>query len=351
MTKIGIVTLGGYYNYGNKLQNLALEQVLLDRYDCEVQTIKGYGYKKSPIEGANILQILRYIKNSNIDYFWQMKRINKFMTWSSKYLHETEPEKVEELDVVITGSDQVWNPAWKTMDEFRYYLLNEFDGVRKISYAASIGTDEVEEEYKKELQIALPSFDFVSVREEKAVSILSELGRESAELVLDPTMLLERKQWKQLLGISDSKEQHIMTYFLGNKSAKMEQLLEKLVKITGLPVKEYHNLSKSQRVIYDNNPSQFVQDIASARVVLTDSFHASVFATTFHVPYVVEAYGRSAKMGSRIQTLMATTGMESRWIYDMKDEQSVLDADYKQVDAKLQKARMKSFAFLDKAVQ
>ena len=220
--KIGIVTLVGNFNYGNRLQNFALQEAIKE-LGFVVDTLKVVDtenkWKKIIKKQISYLKI--FIKsNSKINDITRSLKIEKF---TSDYIVQSEYiipiQNDSDIDNYyygfVVGSDQVWNPNYK-LDE--NYFLN-FTKKKKISYAASIGLSNIDDQFKESIINALSSFHAVSVREKSTVSILQKDLNFKVEHVLDPTFLLTKKKWEEYLSDRVFKlhgKRYILLYFLGD---------------------------------------------------------------------------------------------------------------------------------------
>lgn len=221
-----------------------------------------------------------------------------------------------QYDAFITGSDQVWNPAY-----FSTGLLLTFvdDGKKKFSYAASISQDSLSSEAKETLKVALENYAAVSVREEKAVELLADLSPAKPTLALDPTLLLARKSWEEVCEERLIDEPYLFCYFLGGdvEQRKLAKAYAKRknMKIVTIPylLREYRACDKNfgDVKLYDVGPERFLSLIKHADCVLTDSFHAAVFSGVFQKEYFV--FNRVGKMNSRIETLLSLYQTEERF--------------------------------------
>ena len=90
----------------------------------------------------------------------------------------------------------MWNTALTKNDSI-YYLDLPYT-VKKISYAVSFGHEHLTTTEKEYLKEFVPQIDYLSVRELSAVESIYNIILRKAEHVLDPTLLLNAKDWKEL---------------------------------------------------------------------------------------------------------------------------------------------------------
>lgn len=339
--RIGIVTVGNYWNYGNRLQNVALKRAIEKESTHEVVSIKHWQheeelYRWHKVHNAKDFGL--YLRSFTGKYGQRRRREYRFIDFSNKYLAETTDTAV---DLAVVGSDQVWNAEWMSPDQFGFFMLNDFN-VPKVSYAASFGVNDIREPFQQVMNEALPSYKRVTVRESRGKELVESITGVPADVVLDPTMLLTKDEWNELFDFAPEKKPVIFTYFLSPKNDAMANLLSQLVDEFGYEVVEYHNLTTKQKQYYRNDPREFVHDLASASVVLTDSFHASVFSILYHVPFVVSGRSEGVNMNSRLETLFGVTGLTGRWVADVKSPQQATTINYTGVDERLAEARQSS---------
>ena len=341
--KVCIVTLYGQFNYGNRLQNYAL-QTVLQQFGCDVVSVAAV--KK---EGNIKYLIKKYFEKNNgrirLKKRKDILRERRFSEFTDRNIitelyHTTDgriPEKVgSEYDRFIVGSDQVWNPIFWRDDEYspemyNYFLM--FTTRKKASYAASFGLDSIPSNWEERFEKNILGIDLISVREMSGKNIVSKLGLDS-ELVLDPTLLLDAKQWKQIKSDFVPKDKkYDLLYFLGDKppSLPMDPNIEVI------------DLMNSKCRYFTCGPETFLELIDNARTVYTDSFHATVFSLVFHTPFII--YGRTIRggtgMNSRILSLLDAFGIDTR---DFSEGVKVSSFD----DDKIIIQKQKSFEFIRK---
>mgnify|MGYP001369123238 CR=1 FL=1 len=361
--RIGIITLNGYFNYGNRLQNYALQEVLKS-YGFLVETILVKVQKEEKEKGENykIELILKYIK-SILKFVLRYKRHEKirtqrFLEFSKKHIHETDffifennvpSEVVSKYDFFVTGSDQVWNPEYNGMSSV--YFLTFAPKSKRISYAASFGISDLPNESIQKYKKWLSEIKYLSVREEAGAKIVKELTGRDAEVHLDPTLLLTKEEWMCISRESPNKPKakYILTYFLGNISEVRQKIINDIAEEYQLEVVSLANIKDKRTYIAD--PSEFLDYIDSAELILTDSFHGSVFSILFEKPFIVfEREGHEKPMTSRLDTLLSKFQLQSRkWGNIGKNE--IFEVDYSHIPDILERERKKALNYLEKALE
>lgn len=325
MRKIAIITLNGYFNYGNRLQNYAL-QTFLESLGFEVETIRLNKNGRS----ERIKSWLRPVKYKLAGKSIELSRQKVFKQFSKKFISETNKtyninDDLSELsnryDYFVIGSDQVWNPS---MNKTSTAYFADFAPQEKvISYAASFGISElspnVEEIYKK----GLLNLKGISVREEDGKHLVKKLVNKESEVLVDPTLLLTEEQWLKIATPipNNIDKPYLLTYFLGGIPKKYEDFIEKIRNDNDL---EIINLGDPQdEETYATGPSEFLTYIKNSQIFLTDSFHGSVFSIIFDKPFVVFERVGSKSMFSRLKTLLKLFKLQDR-IYSEDFEGSKL---------------------------
>ena len=341
--KICIVTLYGEFNYGNRLQNYALQKALesLGHEVSSLAVIKDINPLKRRIKKfiekqGNRIRFIKSVERKRQREFSNFN--NRFITTQIIYNESgLIPEEAGNSDCYIVGSDQVWNPLfWEDRDdtpELYNYLLS-FTDRKKISYAASFGIANLSKKWQGRFKPLISRFDAISVREKDAVDIVSKLGK-SAEVVLDPTLLLSPYDWRSVESNKvHEKNDYILLYFLGKKPDDL--MFENDIEVI--------DLLDEKDPWYTSGPDTFVELIDKASIVYTDSFHATVFSIIFHTPFVVynRMHSNKSDMSGRVRTLLAAIGIEE----GLSKTASIINYTGKIEDEKLEIQREKSISFL-----
>lgn len=343
MKKVGILTLNGNFNYGNKLQNFAMKKVLED-FNFEVFTINYFSNpfyilntlfrKKTMNEKIRLSKFKKF--NKNLNY----KLLPKFQFQKSK--------SFQHYDFVIYGSDQIWKYGKNGVGNiFAGYL---FPKKRNIVYAASFGVSEIPIQYQDKYRKMTDRFECISVREEAGKKIISKLNpKVEVDIVLDPTLLVNSKFWNSLsIEIPTlKKKKYILNYFLGDLSDKRKSVIEKIAKENDCII---INLLDKDSEYYATGPSEFLYLEKNAFLICTDSFHSCVFAFLFDRPFVVfDRDDNNENMTSRIDTLLEKFSLNDRR-YSDKNGTINIQHDYSEGYKILKQERKKSFAFLERAL-
>ena len=328
--KIGIITFHWATNYGAVLQAYAL-QTYLSELGHDVEIIN-YRPRRNIF-----LQRLTWIKNCEWGNFKKERKLRAFrkvhLIVGSKIYGSNNALRAmkKEYDIIISGSDQVWNLSFikyaeRSKQTYSYYLDFVSNETKKVAYAASFGTSKLSFENKANIREKLVGFDAISVREYTAKAIVEDLGL-AAKVVVDPTLLLGKENYEHLCAYRE-KNGGMLVYRLHNN----QKIFEKIESYLSKRIKSYK--VQSEMSILD-----WLSSIRSADFVLTNSFHGIVFSILFKVPFfnvIVEG----SDMNDRIFTLLSNLGLENRCIqkYDEKliEEMMAAPIDWQNVNQRLE---------------
>ncbi len=203
-TRVGIITFHRAINYGALLQTYAL-QTSVEKLGCECEVIDYHNerierqYKKITLMNAkgvkDVAKFFLYATNQNGKY-------DKFRSFASRYLHlspvcssHDDLNKISSgYDLLIAGSDQVWNYRLTDFDT-AYFLSFEKNRRKKNAYAASFGISEIPEEKIEDYRNLLNNYNEITVREKRGAELIKNLTGRDHGLALDPTLLLSKKEW------------------------------------------------------------------------------------------------------------------------------------------------------------
>ena len=285
----------------------------------------------------------------------------KLMPFFHDYIgYEALKNGSKNYEAVIVGSDQVWLPVGLKTGFFNLLFVD--DSVRKISYASSFGVSEIPNFQKKDTAHYLDRFFRISVREQKGKEIVDSLSKNKASVVADPTMLLDRNEWTEI--VKDSKVAtfvpYIFCYFLGS-NPEARKAANELKEKTGYKIITLRHMDEfvesdelfGDEAPYNVNPEDFVKYIMDAAYVLTDSFHCSAFSIQFQKKFMTFyrfAIGAKGNRNSRIDSLFNVLAVSREHIYQGDISKVDSPVDWNLVERKLQSFRNNSIEFLKDAL-
>lgn len=295
--KIGILTFHHTQNFGALLQALSL-QTLLESWGHAVNILdhavdpapwwthwRGHsGHRFSPGERIRGLVHQRKFRG----------RMDEFRR---NFLHLTGPlhdlprlaAATAPLDAIIAGSDQVWHFS----REPRYFLHWEppFSG-RKISYAASCGSDAQPSKDFEEAGRWIRSFDFVSVRDDFSAQLIRKVSGIAPAVVADPSLLVDPRPW--VTPSPHPPQDYGLIYLLGSTPAFLTDRRHRKtpwVWISGHGSR-IPRPPPADRKCWHASPGEWLGWIQGCRFLLTDSFHGVLYALQFRKPFLFLAEDR-----------------------------------------------------------
>ena len=346
MSRIALITLVDFDNYGNRLQNYALEKVLADMGNTVTSIVP---YKPDFVKWT-IKKFIKADGDTLRNKYLKSRRLKEFLEFDNQYVNtyainsnNFDSIQVENYDCFVSGSDQVWNPDWADYT-YEKTFLRFCRKEKRVAYAASFGVDSIPEKWIDKYKTGLSEFQYLSVRENKAVEIVEELIGKTYERVLDPTMLLDKDEWDRIAIVPPQcmNKNYILTYFLGGRSdAVNKDILEYARKYDCHVI----NLLDLNDPNYFVGPDKFVGLISKAKLVLTDSFHATVFSIIYERTFVVyNRKGIGSKMGSRLSSLLDMCDLSGRK-RELVDETNLFSCDFENAKKKIEREKIHSIPF------
>lgn len=323
--KIGITTFQRADNYGALLQCYALFRCV-EKIDENVR-VEVIDYRNSYVERRyvglpnfrlNVFGWLKSFYNRKKNYKTIMKKHEAFeklrnhITFSKSYVYREIKKNGLEYDMIIAGSDQVWNPGITNGYDSIYYL--DFPGkFYRCAYAVSLGNSELPFFRTSRFIKSVNRFQKISLREKQAAGAISELVGKEIECCVDPTLLLDRDEWQELVKKNPPilTQPYLLLYHLDNNP--------ELIKIAKFIAKEQNLqiVSCNEKAGEDNDiiwlddigPLEFLKLIKDAQMVVTSSFHATVFSIIFEKELYLTCHPTT---GERIRSLAEMCGVSQR---------------------------------------
>lgn len=364
--KIGILTVPFNNNYGGFLQAYALKYVL-SREGHEVVFINRRRNRNRTFKfkiKSFVYKLLGFTRYRNSKICEISRNTNMF---KDKYLQPiTEPYFTTEelrasnqlgLECFIFGSDQVWRYRYaqdSITDFFGGFIENK--AIPRFSYAASMGTDTLEfpEHYVNKCSRLLEAFTSVSVREYSSQDLLiNYFSVKDVKVVIDPTLLLEKNVYQKLFaeyGKSITRP-YIMTYLL-DETTSQRNSIDALAKDKALEVIDFKAQTGSITKMKIMEPvEKWLYYIANAEIVITDSFHGTVFSILFNTPFIT--YYNKKRGLARVKDLLSTFNLLSKMV---SNEDSLADIntdyyDWAKVNQVLEHRKEQSMEFLRKSLE
>lgn len=355
--KVSIVSLFGEFNFGNRLQNYAAQEVLRSM-GLQTQSIYIQSFKEKT---KNILKLVCFNTPLRLFFyssnrFLHFKRQQVFKKFNQEHItlkSYSSISKIDDADFFVVGSDQVWNPTHYNNVNVKkqFYFLAFTKPSKRVCFSPSIGLSEIPTQWKKFYKEKLMEFPSISVREKRGAQIIKELTGRDAEVLIDPTLMIDKECWLKIAkkpNNVDLDNKYVFNYFLGDIPNKAKLDGEKIAK--DLKGYVYDIMDPINPNLYISGPSEFLYLIEHASVVQTDSFHACVFSFLFGKPFLLYAReGADVDMFSRMETLFSTFGLKRKFV-DSGLKNDIYECDYTYGYNKLILEREKVIKFLKQSM-
>lgn len=350
--RIATITFNGAANYGARLQTYALQRVIEALgYESEVlnfdNPVINMNYK---VFHRHMLAHPRSWAHVLVDLFSVPRRNRRFVEFTKKHIKQTKQlctaeelaQEGKKFDVLVTGSDQVFNGTLHGHREEYFLSFTEIE--KNISYAGSFGFSQVPEGEEDWYKHCLTHLGQISCREDTGARLVQALTGREATVDLDPVFLLAGTEWSEVIHDDGADyalpEEYIFTYMLDTN------LVSELAEKMDLPLVnvQFSRSLRSRTVgknIYDAGPAEFVKLLRGARYVLTGSFHATVFSLLMHKPFLTVV---PPKVGSRIIDLLSGLKLNNHLWQPGAEE--IPNADWARVDEELAVRRAVSLGHL-----
>ena len=366
--KIGIVTINDYNNYGNRLQNYAVQEVIKSLGFYVETIIKETSITSNDSSRPVVSKFKKMLKlsyqerylliktkiNMIINKKRRIQRIKSFKDFSSRNIKEIPfsislknipHDLASGYDYFIVGSDQVWNPIFGsgTSIDFLTFVPKK----KRIAYAPSFGISYVPDEHVNDYKLWLSEMEYLSVREEAGAIIIKELTDRDAKVLIDPTLMINKEKWLSIAKGDSEKpnERFLLTYFLGNIPKAILKKIKRIALENNLDIINLADIKDKKRYVVD--PSGFIDYINSAEILFTNSFHGAVFSIILEKPFIV--LDRDG-INSRIDTLLSKFKMEDRRWINIINEKDVFNIDFSHVSSIIETERTQALDYLKNAL-
>lgn len=351
MKKIGILTFHRAINYGAQLQAYALQQVVSELgAECELVDYICPAITKSykPFLIRREKPLISFAK-SCVMFRRRAEKAKSFESFQNRIVKSAETydphtlaQANDRYDRFLTGSDQVFSPWCVDFDPA--YFLTFADDSKKFSYAASFATRQIPEDKKAEYIRRLSGFQRISVREEEGICHVKELCGKTAEVSLDPTMLLSAEKWREI-AVSREQEPYILVYSLMMEKGPLEfarkLAKEKKMKVICL-LDAPHIPCPGVEFVRAASVEEFLGYFMNAGYVVSNSFHATAFSVIFHRSMFIEFACRSGR-NIRAESLLNALGI-CREVRSGTARETPID--WAEVDRRLSGLQETSMAYL-----
>jgi hypothetical protein len=369
--KVGIITIHNHHNYGAVLQAYALNRTVrhlghqCQTIDCDMDPESGRVFRWTRYPGAMIPNLYIALNKNACK-----RHDRRFRDFGQQHIPRTEIkyDTLEQMidspprfEAYITGSDQVWRPSLleRKIGEAFHLSFADPDRSKLIAYAPSFGVSQIPATHAPKIAAYLQRYHHLSAREKRGRELIQELAGRDAAQVLDPTLLLDIEEYKQILQPPTLSDEYLLLYpmELGHNLGFLE-LVKKVKKLLSLPVVcvlplqfSYQWLTVADTIILDAGPQEFLGLFSNASFVCTNSFHGTVFSILFRKNFLGFPHSGS---NTRIHSLLELTGLLCRQtaLLDPHHLRQLLDSpiDYDEVRPFLQRSIDHSLQYLKDAL-
>lgn len=361
--RVGIMTWHYYSNFGSALQAYALQEAIKSLgYAIEVINYRDELYGKD----SDFKRWSRYIISLFSDIVPPKLRTRiayPFIHFQKRYLVESKviydeaelKRYARKFDVIVFGSDQIWAPNVFKPQYMACFL--DYDKVKAISYAASIGLDYLPSAASTVYKQYLSKFSRISVRERKGQELLLRNCSIKSDLVLDPTFLLSINQYIQIeKKPSTLPGKYVFCYFL-NENNNYQATVENAARSLGAEIIGFSRKKEDKGWLKNDcsiGPEMFLWMIHHAEMVFTDSYHGTIFSLMYHKTfYHFERFEKNdtINQNSRIHQLIDYFNFSQLLI----NEHSIINGnsfnyDYREFERLLKDLKTKSYSYLMEAL-
>lgn len=367
--RILLTTVFSAFNYGSSLQALAGKHIIQKAgYECDLVRLKSLVKGRDVRLGKLIIILYRSLflrKNNELKAYGTSYNKafvegteKKFYAFTEEYLNPINVSWCElkrmakDALACFSGSDQIWNSSTLYVDPL--YYLRFAPKNKRVALSPSFGRDFIADYNKDKMREWINDYPYLSVREDSGVKLIKELTGRVALHLLDPTLIINADEWRNILSIEDKPNDYILAYFLDKPSAlareSLKVLKEKLnCKIIAIPYK-FDNMDYCDEPVAAG-PKEFVELVANAKVVCTDSFHGTVFALNMHTPFFAfeREYGSANKQSERLLSILRKVDMLDRYQpHNVVDE--VENLNFKYSEEVLNSERKKAYDYVSNAI-
>lgn len=375
--KIGILTYHYVPNVGAVLQTCAAQHIfdLLNPYEEDTISVIDYrmknkeqrytskGYMDYAVDQRSLLRIARFpYRIINDHRYHQERKVTiDFVEENTRLDHVNYLSELNDrYDAIIVGSDQTWNP--KGFEIIRggvankAYLLDFFSG-RRFCYGPSIGVEAFSEKEKEVYRNELNKFENYSCRELTGKKLIDDLTGKNAELVLDPTLMVDRETWNNLadenVQMRPVQKKYVLVY-LAYYDKDIFDVADEVCRQYSLEcifMSTPGVADIDHRFQYEFRPEEWINRVRNAEYVITNSFHGIVFSLIFERQILIGLKEEKITSASRIRDICRILNISGRMIESSsKKNKDILlqPMDYKQINLVLTSLKKSSTQYIEK---
>lgn len=352
MSRVGILSMQRIKNYGSFMQAYGLKKTL-EELGHQVEFVD-YHVKEPIIQdelkGKNdkLAKVLKTFEG-DAPFIQKIQYIIHKKNYGKKYyklLEITEkPNYLPKLDTLVIGSDEVFNCIQSNKNVgYSLELFGKDNNADKvITYAASFGNTTVKklEEHGKKDEIAglLKKIDAISVRDQNSGDIVNKLTGRDVTFSLDPVLIYDYMGKCKEIPEIKVKEKYIIVYAYSNRITMEEsKYIKEYAKQNNLKVYAIGGAQSCADKFIDCSPFEVLAYFKNAEIIITDTFHGSIFSIITHKNFVTlvrKSVGNKYGNEEKLTDLLKRLSLESRITFDLQNDLEKIsnkEIDYKKTD-------------------
>lgn len=349
--KIGIITHHYVKNYGAFLQMKGTYETLKAIYpEADIRVID-FVVQKHWIK--NIIHVLHYRRgiDTPLTYIKKIKQLRVFTQYERSIPRTKKVKNPAEiknlgLDMIIIGSDEVWNLHGSGYSPVKFGTGLEDSTI--VAYAPSVGAVTSDSQYPQEIVSGLRNIDRVSARDSETVKFIDRVANRKSELMLDPTFLFNFDVEIAKEKVRGKDFEYILIYDCKLTKSMIEQLVSfaksnKLKIIGAGDFKTFYD-----EVSINLTPYEWVNLFRNASMVITGTFHGTVFSIKYNKQVV--CYPTEKNRINKISSLLSQMGLYDRLLRIGEESEMVpllgKQMDYTFTNEYISKKQKEAFEFL-----
>lgn len=357
ISNIGILTWHYYPNFGSALQAFAL-QCTIESLGYKATLVNYHNPKFGPV--SSLRTLVQVFLGNTIGLFWH-RFLYAPQCFSYRYHHLSKlttdvkllPKLTKKMDVLVCGSDQIWAPNVYNSVYFAAFANKD---IRKVSYAASIGLNDIPSDLVPKYKKHLKDFYAIGIREEEGKELLKAKCDIESTVVIDPTLLLDVSIYSKIMRpVRGIKQPYLFCYFL-NKEHQYKDTVQAYAHKHRLQVVGVSSNAENDgwmTLLTGLGADHFLWLISHADTIMTDSYHGSIFSLLFHKNFwIFQRFAEDSPIcqNSRIRQLCNSFRLGHRIISATLKLDESCPIDYVYFESQLKSLRASSLGFLKQAL-
>ena len=357
--RIGIVTIAESMNYGQRLQNYAVEQILLS-LGHKPETIMNGGLSLlCPAKQRLILKLNILLRRGLYNTGRRALSFDKFIRRRMHFSKDMYPDgDFTSYDMLVLGSDQLWNVCNPWIDAHKdFFFAQFFPPERCVAFSASLGTNDFSDEQLRYITEKVDAMKAVSVREQSGADLLRQHCKRPIEVTADPVLLLSAEKWRSVArrpSFLKKDEPYLLTYFIGDVPQKTETFIRRVAEALSLRVISLQGVVYDKRfsdLYFGVGPEEFLYLMAHSTLTLTDSFHACAFSCIFKRPFRWFSRTDRASTNARMENVFSMFSIGDWAVGDTEESaEHCLECSFDAVDDVLAREKEHALDYLRRAL-